>query len=235
MSLSPSPGLLLVRARLRRDVPAAALAGLLVPDDPNAEIGAAHRLVWSLFADGPDRSRDFLWRRTAAGDYLILASRPPSDPHNLFALEWKGFSPALRPGQRLGFNLRANAVTNVPRGPDQRGHRADVVMAAMHRFPQEARAAARAEAIETAGAAWLARQGAKSAFSVEPRALRIDGYQAMRIPRARRQKPIAFSVLEFEGVLTVNDPARFLAALAHGFGAAKAFGCGLMLIRRARS
>jgi CRISPR system Cascade subunit CasE len=41
-------------------------------------------------------------------------------------------------------------------------------------------------------------------------------------------------VLDFEGVLEVTDPVRFLAALANGFGRARAFGCGLMLIRRAR-
>jgi CRISPR system Cascade subunit CasE len=44
---------------------------------------------------------------------------------------------------------------------------------------------------------------------------------------------MTIAVLEFAGVLTVRDPARFLAALAQGFGHAKAFGCGLMLIRRA--
>ena len=45
--------------------------------------------------------------------------------------------------------------------------------------------------------------------------------------------PIRFSVLDFTGVLEVRDPAAFLAAIARGFGRAKAFGCGLMLIRRA--
>jgi len=35
-------------------------------------------------------------------------------------------------------------------------------------------------------------------------------------------------------VLTVEDPPLFLVALAAGFGRARAFGCGLMLIRRAR-
>jgi CRISPR system Cascade subunit CasE len=34
-------------------------------------------------------------------------------------------------------------------------------------------------------------------------------------------------------VLTVRNPASFLATLGQGFGRARAFGCGLMLIRRA--
>ena len=44
---------------------------------------------------------------------------------------------------------------------------------------------------------------------------------------------MSFSTLDFDGILTVNDPAAFLLALSRGFGAAKAYGCGLMLIRRA--
>ena len=61
----------------------------------------------------------------------------------------------------------------------------------------------------------------------------VDGYETVRIPRAGGQ-PAQFSVLDFEGVLEVTDPMRFLAALVNGFGRARAFGCGLMLIRRAR-
>ena len=44
---------------------------------------------------------------------------------------------------------------------------------------------------------------------------------------------MAFSTLEFEGLLTVSDPDAFLSGIARGFGATKAYGCGLMLIRRA--
>ena len=49
------------RARLRRDTAAtSALARLLVPEGGGARTAAAHRLVWALFADTPDRRRDFL-------------------------------------------------------------------------------------------------------------------------------------------------------------------------------
>ena len=44
---------------------------------------------------------------------------------------------------------------------------------------------------------------------------------------------MSYSTLDFEGMLTVINPASFLPAIARGFGAAKAYGCGLMLIRRA--
>ena len=35
------------------------------------------------------------------------------------------------------------------------------------------------------------------------------------------------------GLLTVFEPTRFLECILRGFGAAKAYGCGLMLIRQA--
>ena len=47
-------GLWLGRAHLKRDASLSALAGLLLPDDPHARVAAGHRLVWSLFADGPE-------------------------------------------------------------------------------------------------------------------------------------------------------------------------------------
>ena len=86
---APASTPVLARARLRRDQPAEALARILVPEEPGARLGAAHSLVWALFADSPDRRRDFLWREMRPGEFLILAARPPSDPHGLFDLEYK--------------------------------------------------------------------------------------------------------------------------------------------------
>ena len=39
---------------------------------------AHHRLIWTLFADSPDRRRDFLWRDEGAGRFTILSHRPPT-------------------------------------------------------------------------------------------------------------------------------------------------------------
>src|SRR5436305_12422909 len=88
---APHPTPVLARARLRRDRPADALARILVPEELGARLGAAHSLVWALFADCSDRRRDFLWREMRPGEFLILANRPPVDPHNLFELEYKPF------------------------------------------------------------------------------------------------------------------------------------------------
>ena len=44
---------------------------------------------------------------------------------------------------------------------------------------------------------------------------------------------MSFSSLDFDGVLELSNPDTFLAGVERGFGAAKAYGCGLMLIRGA--
>jgi CRISPR system Cascade subunit CasE len=76
----------------------------------------------------------------------------------------------------------------------------------------------------------LARQGAAHGFAPEA-GVAVDGYTRVRIDR-EAGKPAVFAVVDFTGALRVTEPDGFLAALASGFGRARAFGCGLMLIRR---
>jgi CRISPR system Cascade subunit CasE len=88
---------------------------------------------------------------------------------------------------------------------------------------------------EPVPAAWLKRQGGKAGFTVE--AAVVLGYRQLRLRRdgasGRRGNDLRFSTVDLEGALTVTEPSVFLAAIRQGFGKAKAFGCGLMLIRRA--
>ena len=42
----------------------------------------------------------------------------------------------------------------------------------------------------------------------------------------------AVGLLDVRGILSVKEPDTFLATLGTGLGRARAFGCGLMLIRR---
>jgi CRISPR system Cascade subunit CasE len=49
----------------------------------------------------------------------------------------------------------------------------------------------------------------------------------------RRGRAAGISVLDLKGIIEVTDPAGFVDKLGRGFGSAKAFGNGLMLVRRA--
>ena len=79
--------------------------------------------------------------------------------------------------------------------------------------------------------AWMTRQGAAKGF--EPRMTIVEGYSTIELGRRRRQGA-TFGILDLTGEIAVTDPDAFLPALAAGFGRARAWGCGLMLIRRVR-
>lgn len=228
--------LYLSRARLRTDAPIAALHNLLVPTDESARISASHRLVWTLFGDAPERARDFMWREAAPGMFYLLSERVPEDRHGIFAIDKaKEFAPSLKPGDRLAFALRANATIARGGAPGVRGKPCDVVMDALHALPITERASMRTEIAETAGRKWLEKQSTSSGFRLVDRecASVVSSYRTLRLDRDRRGAPGQLGILDFEGVVTVTDPAALIAAIARGFGRAKAFGCGLMLLRRA--
>lgn len=221
--------LYLSQIRLSDSPSAQALAPLLMPAAGGRRRSASHNLLWSIFSDGPDRRRDFLWREEKAGHFLTLSARPPLqtdlfEPHRV-----KGFAPELAAGDRLGFSLRANATRT-----KRDGERVDVVMDALFALPTKARAEARMPVAQTEGAAWLARQGERAGFrliAAEAADYSVEALEGYRGPRVRQPQ---FGILDLGGQLEVTDPTAFLARLAEGFGRAKAFGCGLMLIRRMR-
>lgn len=232
----------LSQIRLSRSPAAQALAPLLSPFDKAARRSAQHNLLWSIFSDGPDRDRDFLWREQPDGSFLALSARPPAqadlfEPHRV-----KDFAPALVAGDRLEFQLRCNATRQKRAAKDQsgaqdqpaaKGRRVDVVMDALHALPKGARADERMRLAGEEGAAWLSRQGEKAGFTVI--AAGAEDYSTEVLPghRGPRKGQPQFGILDLSGRIAVTDPAAFLAQLALGFGRAKAFGCGLMLIRRA--
>ncbi|MGR3718519.1 MAG: type I-E CRISPR-associated protein Cas6/Cse3/CasE [Paracoccus sp. (in: a-proteobacteria)] len=222
------------------DPPGARGAGLHDPDRGRI-MDAHHRLIWSLFAGDRGAERDFLWRSEGQGRFLILSPRPPAaDGAGLFdPPEVKPFAPDLRVGDRLAFVLRVNATrTRRTGGREQgRGQRVDVVMDALHGLPSgkgsDARRLARMDAAASAGRDWLARQGARAGFDLLDFA--AADYSVVPLPDhrgARRGQP-QFGIIEMAGRLRIARPEDFVAQMAQGFGQAKAFGCGLMLIRRA--
>jgi CRISPR system Cascade subunit CasE len=96
-------------------------------------------------------------------------------------------------------------------------------------FSNRERASERHRVAGEAGHDWLVAQGASAGFHVDR--VEVIAYRSEKIPRGR-QAPIELGVLDLEGQIGVAEPQLFVSALAAGFGKAKAFGCGLMLIRR---
>ncbi len=217
----------LSRLRLSHSPSARALAPLLMPSEAGHRRSAAHNLLWSVFADGPDRKRDFLWRQEDDNSFLTLSARPPASSELFEPHQIKPFAPVLAVGDRLEFRMRANA-TRMKRG----GARVDVVMDALYALPGEERAEKRMDLATSAGTDWLSRQGGHAGFGVLDAV--VEDYSVELLPghRGPRKGQPQFGIIEVAGRLEVTDPAIFLDYIGKGFGRAKAFGCGLMLVRR---
>lgn len=249
----------LSRLRLSREPSIEALSGLLAPRDPSQAVDANHRLIWSAFAGDPNQTRDFLWRAEGKGLFYVLSARPPIASPFFEPPEVKTFAPDLQPGDRMTFVLRANATRTQKTGQlaasgKERKTHIDLVMDRLNPMPGQTvlkkgavseRPALRMKLARAAAVDWLAGQGARHGFTLSERPTRdgtepdltVSDYSVFALPHhvGKREDQPQFGILDMTGTLEVTDPAAFLARLAHGFGRAKAFGCGLMLIRRAPS
>jgi len=78
---------------------------------------------------------------------------------------------------------------------------------------------------------WLARKGEQHGFSVKQFDVKIDNYQEYSV-KPQGKPSFTLRTLDFEGKLRIVQADRFKTGLFEGIGSAKAFGCGLMLVRR---
>ncbi|MBF0180644.1 MAG: type I-E CRISPR-associated protein Cas6/Cse3/CasE [Magnetococcales bacterium] len=186
-----------------------------------------HQLMWRLFSGDATARRDFVFRAIEGADLLacyLVSSRPPRDLDGVWRVQTKPYAPQLTVGERLIFSLRVNPVVTRKSGLDGKSRRHDVVMDAKKR--QEGTGGE----IQTAGAAWLKERAGRCGFQMD--SVVVEGYRQHRLRQGGQGREIRFSTLDFEGLLTVTDPAALRRALLQGIGPAKGFGCGLLLVRR---
>ena len=224
------------KAILCRSATSGALAPLLYSKDEPRWLDSEHRLLWSLFP-GAHEQRDFLWRTTRRGEFLVLSQREPVRNELFEDLVTKSFEVDLRVGDMFKFELRANATTVLDAefggagSTRRRGNRVGVTDGAVVRAQRRGTQAG--DPIRAAIAhevrRWMDRQGATHGFTVND--VMVEGQRKVSLVRPEN-KPVCLGVLDLSGVLTVQSPQAFLKGIERGFGRARAFGCGLMLIYR---
>lgn len=197
-----------------------------------------HRLIWSMFADTPQRNRDFLYRQEEIEGlpvFYCVSEREPEDQIGVWQIESKSYEPVLHDGQRLSFVLRVNPI-RTKRDAEGKQHRHDVVMNAKTKLKEEGIPRDEwppdAEIVQDEGFEWLTRKGEQYGFAVGEHEVRADGYRQMRFYKGNGKHGVNISTIDLTGLLTVSDPERFKDALYNGIGPAKSFGCGLLLVRR---
>jgi CRISPR system Cascade subunit CasE len=199
-----------------------------------------HRWLWRFFAASDIEKRDFLYRRVdreGLPRFYVVSKRCPNTLDGArWRIDTRPYSPKLPAGLRLHFELRANPV--VSHGRESKSKRHDVVMEAKKRL-LAARGLARWSEwddpekpdlyalIRDACGAWLNARAARLGFALDERGVAVDAYQR----HAEKGGRLQFSTVDFSGQLTITDASSFQGALYNGIGHAKAFGCGLLLVR----
>lgn len=203
-----------------------------------------HQWLWRLFPAAAGTPRDFLFRRDEIDRlprYHLVSAREPVTPGDAWILRTRPYDPTLEAGDRLLFDLRVAPTVRHQR--TGRSQRHDVVMDAKKKLlerhglskwgdlPDEERPALY-QLAQDATLDWLSRRGRERAgFELDEATCSVRSYlQSGSVDRAERD--LAFSSIDVSGELTVRDPEAFKCVLARGIGSAKAFGCGLMLVRR---
>ena len=200
-----------------------------------------HQALWQLFDNDPDAKRDFLYRQVIEHGrmkYYVLSKRMPVDKTGIWCVDRpKPYNPCLSAGQKLFFMLRANPIITV-NDSDGKKQRHDVVMHEQKRigYKQMLRTERPPlrQLIQESCTKWLDMRASVNGFAFEPDAVIADGYQQHQSPAKNQKWPIRYSTVDLQGILTVTEPDLFRKLLMSGIGKSKAFGCGLLLVRRVK-
>jgi CRISPR system Cascade subunit CasE len=188
-----------------------------------------HRHLWHLFpgearearTSGAEDRQGFLFRieQNPVGRparVLVQSRRPPIAAEGAMLIGTREFRPQPSAGQRLAFLLTANPVKTI-------------VDAQRDAKPGKQSEKCRVPLIkEEEQRLWLSR---KLGEAGEIEVVNVLPHPPVFFRKGRRGGKLV--TVTFDGVLRVDDPEQLTALLENGIGPAKAFGCGLLLVRRA--
>ena len=88
------------------------------------------------------------------------------------------------------------------------------------------------QAMLAASKEWLIKREQHIGATIDSSHLILDNHQQERVATESKEKIIHYSTIDYQGILTVDNVEKFKNTLLFGIGKSKAFGCGLMVIRR---
>lgn len=170
-----------------------------------------HRLLWRCFPDRPEAQRDFLFRCDEAGAELKILMLSREKPVQSAWAGWDGvkeFAPDFQAGSWFQFRLRSNPTVRANQGGKLRALTGED---------------------ELAG--WLERKGARHGFELrsEPE---FAACRLTQFTKSNDGRAVSLNVVDASGVLVVADGAAFGEAFCRGVGRGRAFGCGMLLLKR---
>ncbi|MCG2777812.1 MAG: type I-E CRISPR-associated protein Cas6/Cse3/CasE [Desulfobacterales bacterium] len=197
-----------------------------------------HKKIWELVSRNENQKRDFLYRveydayQNIKHIYLLAPNQIASH-NNLKIAVSPRYQPQIETGEYLYFKLRANPI--IKRKENGKAKEYSLVMDAKHQFKKNGQNYQEQfsldELIHDVGMKWLIRKGEQHGFSVKQFEVKTnnDCEYSIKLPG---KKVFTLRTLDFEGKLKIVDADRFKKSLFNGIGSAKAFGCGMMMVKR---
>ena len=199
-----------------------------------------HQWLWRFLPAPAGTPRSFLFRRRDVDGlprFYVVSDRDPVAPTAHWQVHSKPYAPELEAGDRLAFDLRANPVITM-RNAAGKSARHDVVMQEKKRLLKDRGLARWADwtdsdrpslpdLVQRTCGAWLSARCQRLGIELDHTSLRVEGYEQ----HPGKAGDLRMSTVDFSGRLVVMDPGALRTCLFTGVGHAKAFGCGLLLVR----
>lgn len=200
-----------------------------------------HQWLWRFFPAEENSPRDFLFRRLEVDGlprFYVVSKRSPQTRNDAWRIQTREYAPRPAAGTFWHFELRANPVVTI--SADGKSARHDVVMqqkkcllaerglARWHDWQDRDKPALYDLVSDTCGK-WLLSRGERLGFELLNESLVVHSYAQ----HCEKKGRLRFSTVDFSGQLRVIDSVAFSNTLCAGVGHAKAFGCGLLLVRAA--
>ncbi|MDR4534009.1 type I-E CRISPR-associated protein Cas6/Cse3/CasE [Glutamicibacter sp. PS] len=186
---------------------------------PGTELeGPNGRVLWRLDADSVERRLYIV--SPERPDLSALAEQAGWETSPGRSADYGALLDTLKIGQQWNFRFRGNPVKSIR---------------------QEGRGKVVPHVTPSQQLNWLNSRGADNGFRVPQTedddwlatvTSRQDAAFQRADPNAGRPGRVTLRQAQFDGVLEVTDVARLRKALTHGIGRGKAYGCGLMTLRR---
>lgn len=179
-----------------------------------------HRALWAVFPESSDQARDFLFRIEQSSirqvQVLMQSQRQPEIATVATRLlASKAFELNLTERSQLRFLLTANPVKTIADEQGRHGNKGEVKKCRVPLIREEEQVA------------WLKRK--------------LNGAALVSLVDVEKQLPLHFrkdgksgkiQSYVFKGILQPTNSSILKTLLQQGIGPAKAFGCGLLLVRR---
>jgi CRISPR system Cascade subunit CasE len=198
-----------------------------------------HQLLWDLFPEEPDANRTFLFRQEQNTEtrlpvlYVVSKDQPLRENGFLRIAGVKEYSPQLHVNQNLAFTARINPVVSRVTEGSKHSQKHDIWADAKKRGKADRLIGVElSEFIEDEAKNWLVSRAEKFGFSLDRANITLEGYRTHCFQKTSRGRKIRYGTLDYKGILCVADKELFKMTLFNGIGRSKAFGCGLMMVKR---